>query len=630
MFGTIIKYEEDKLYITNTEGVADTNYIGYHVVFPEEEHKTIGEIIGIDKDQIVIKLIGDIVNNRFNNGVLKKPSMKTKPRLIFKSELELLLGEQNYQQKGTLLLGTSPVYTDYLVTTSLNSFFSNHFAIIGNTGSGKSCGVARLLQNLFYANTKDVPKNARIVLFDVYGEYYDAFNDMNKINGLNFKKLTTQQVFGNSDLIQVPAYYLDACDLAVLLDAETPSQMNILKNTIKLVRIFKAQDSNIQIYQENILARTLIDILTSNKPLGQMKDQVLSILNAFNTASINIDTMIHEQGYDRTIKQCLEVDEENKVNSINLLVQFFQSKLKSDMVEISSESEIVYGLNDIYNALEFATIKYGSQDNDDNVLKSRLKNIINSDNAKFFEVNNYISKKDYIDEFFKTSDGFNNAQLVDVNISYLDDEFAKSIIKILSKLFFKYTTTLEKKGSYPIHIILEEAHRYVNHDNDAQLLGYNIFERIIKEGTKYGTFLGLISQRPNEISKSTLMLCSNFIVFKLFFAEDLRTIKDISLNVNNDDIAKITTLRPGMALVFGKAFQIPVLVDFPLPNPLPSTTSIKIESSWYDEPVNVEEDGKQEITRVTGNNFVSTIDNEEDEEEKKEETKEEDKKDTTE
>ena len=628
MFGTIIKYEEDKLYITNTEGVADTNYIGYHVVFPEEEHKTIGEIIGIDKDQIVIKLIGDIVNNRFNNGVLKKPSMKTKPRLIFKSELELLLGEQNYQQKGTLLLGTSPVYTDYLVTTSLNSFFSNHFAIIGNTGSGKSCGVARLLQNLFYANTKDVPKNARIVLFDVYGEYYDTFNDMNKINGLNFKKLTTQQVFGNSDLIQVPAYYLDACDLAVLLDAETPSQMNILKNTIKLVRIFKAQDSNIQIYQENILARTLIDILTSNKPLGQMKDQVLSILNAFNTASINIDTMIHEQGYDRTIKQCLEVDEENKVNSINLLVQFFQSKLKSDMVEISSESEIVYGLNDIYNALEFATIKYGSQDNDDNVLKSRLKNIINSDNAKFFEVNNYISKKDFIDEFFKTSDGFNNAQLVDVNISYLDDEFAKSIIKILSKLFFKYTTTLEKKGSYPIHIILEEAHRYVNHDNDAKLLGYNIFERIIKEGTKYGTFLGLISQRPNEISKSTLMLCSNFIVFKLFFAEDLRTIKDISLNVNNDDIAKITTLRPGMALVFGKAFQIPVLVDFPLPNPLPSTTSIKIESSWYDEPVNVEEDGEQEITRVTGNNFVSTIDNEE-EEETKEETKE-DKKDTTE
>ena len=625
MFGTIIKYEEDKLYITNTEGVADTNYIGYHVVFPEEEHKTIGEIIGIDKDQIVIKLIGDIVNNRFNNGVLKKPSMKTKPRLIFKSELELLLGEQNYQQKGTLLLGTSPVYTDYLVTTSLNSFFSNHFAIIGNTGSGKSCGVARLLQNLFYANTKDVPKNARIVLFDVYGEYYDAFNDMNKINGLNFKKLTTQQVFGNSDLIQVPAYYLDACDLAVLLDAETPSQMNILKNTIKLVRIFKAQDSNIQIYQENILARTLIDILTSNKPLGQMKDQVLSILNAFNTASINIDTMIHEQGYDRTIKQCLEVDEENKVNSINLLVQFFQSKLKSDMVEISSESEIVYGLNDIYNALEFATIKYGSQDNDDNVLKSRLKNIINSDNAKFFEVNNYISKKDYIDEFFKTSDGFNNAQLVDVNISYLDDEFAKSIIKILSKLFFKYTTTLEKKGSYPIHILLEEAHRYVNHDNDAQLLGYNIFERIIKEGTKYGTFLGLISQRPNEISKSTLMLCSNFIVFKLFFAEDLRTIKDISLNVNNDDIAKITTLRPGMALIFGKAFQIPQLVNFPLPNPMPSTTSLSIDSTWFDDIKNVEEEGVQEITKLAGTNFVSTIDQEEETE-----TKEENKKDTTE
>lgn len=627
MFGTIIKYENNLLYVTNTQGDADTNYIGYHVVFPEEEHKTIGEIIGIDKEQIVIKLIGDIIDNKFNNGVLKKPSMKTTPRLIFKSELELLLGKQDYQQKGTLLLGTSPIYNDYLVTTSLNSFFSNHFAIIGNTGSGKSCGVARLLQNLFYANTKDIPKNARIVLFDVYGEYYNAFDDMNKINGLNFKKLTTQQVFGNSDLIQVPAYYLDACDLAILLEAETPSQMTILKNTIKLVRIFKAPDTNIQIYQENILARTLIDILTSNKPTGQIKDQVITILNAFNTATINIDTMIHQQGYDRTIKQCLEVDEDGKLSSLNLMIEFFQSKLKSDIVEISNDSEIIYGLQDIYNALEFAIIKYGNQDSDDSVLKNRLKNIINSDNAKFFEVNNYISKKDYIDEFFKTADGFNNAQLVDVNISYLDDDFAKSVIKILSKLFFNYTTTLEKKGSYPIHIVLEEAHRYVNNDNDNKLLGYNIFDRIIKEGTKYGTFLGLISQRPNEISKSTLMLCSNFIVFKLFFAEDLKTIKEISLNVNDDNISKITTLRPGMALVFGKAFQIPVLVNFPLPNPMPSTNNIKIESSWYDDPVNVEDEGEQEITRVTGNNFVSTIDNEE---ENTEEPKEEQTENTTE
>ena len=611
MFGTIQKYEDNKIYVSNTNGVADTNYVGYHVVFPEEEHKTIGEIIGIDKDIITIQLIGDIVDNKFNNGVLKKPSMKTTPRLIFKSELELLLGVQNYQQKGVLLLGTSPIYNDYLVTTSLNSFFSNHFAIIGNTGSGKSCGVARLLQNLFYANTKDIPKNARILLFDVYGEYYNAFDGMNKINGLNFKKLTTQQVFGNSDLLQIPAYYLDACDLAVLLNAETPSQMNILKNTIKLVRIFKATDSNIQIYQENILAKTLIDILTSNNTTGQIKEQVLAILNAFNTPSINIDTMIHQQGYDRTIKQCLEVDEEGKIGSLNLMIEFFQSKLKSDMVEISSESEIVYNLQDIYNALEFAIIKYGNQESEDSVLKNRLKNIINSDNAKFFEVGNYINKKDYIEEFFKTSNGLDNAQLVDINISYLDDEFAKSIIKIMSKLFYSYTTKLEKKGSYPIHIILEEAHRYVNHDNDSNLLGYNIFDRIIKEGSKYGIFLGLISQRPNEISKSTLMLCSNFIVFKLFFAEDLKTIKDISLNVNEDSINKITTLRPGMALIFGKAFQIPVLVNFPLPDPLPSTTSIRIESAWYDEPVNVEEAGEQEITRLNKDNFVSTIDQEE-------------------
>ena len=626
MFGTILKYENDIIHISNNEGVADTNYVGYHVVFPEEEHKTVGEIIGIDTKEITIKLIGDIIDGRFSNGVLKKPSMKTTPRLIFKSELELLLGVQDYQQKGVFLLGTSPIYNDYLVTTSLNSFFANHFAIIGNTGSGKSCGVARLLQNLFFANTKEIPKNARIILFDVYGEYYNAFDTMNEIDGLCFKKLTTLQEFSNADILQIPAHFLDADDIAILLNAENSSQIAIIKKALELVKIFKSTNPNIQVYKENILSRTCLDILTSDKPKGQIKDQIITILTDFNTTSLNVDAMIHQQGYDRTIKQCLEVNNEGRFESLDLLLAFFQERIKNDVVDISNENDITYNLEDIYNAIKFAIIKYDSDENPENsVLKNRLKNIINSNNAKYFEVSNYISKKDYIEEFFKTTSGLGNAQLVDVNISYLDDDLAKSIIKILSKLFFTYTTELEKKGTYPIHIILEEAHRYVKDDNDSKLLGYNIFDRIIKEGTKYGTILGLISQRPNEINKSILMLCSNFIVFKLFYSEDLRIVKEISLNVNEEELKKITTLRPGMALIFGKAFQIPQLVNFPLPNPMPSTTSLSIDSTWFDDIKNVEEEGVQEITKLAGTNFVSTIDQEEETE-----TKEEDKKDTTE
>ena len=75
MFGTILGFDNSKIYVQNKQQVADTNYIGYHVVFPEEDHKIVGEIVGIDTRQIVIQLIGEIINGKFANGVLKKPSM---------------------------------------------------------------------------------------------------------------------------------------------------------------------------------------------------------------------------------------------------------------------------------------------------------------------------------------------------------------------------------------------------------------------------------------------------------------------------------------------------------------------------------------------------------------------------
>ena len=65
MFGTILGFDNSKIYVQNKQGVADTNYIGYHVVFPEEDHKIVGEIVGIDTRQIVIQLIGEIINGKF-------------------------------------------------------------------------------------------------------------------------------------------------------------------------------------------------------------------------------------------------------------------------------------------------------------------------------------------------------------------------------------------------------------------------------------------------------------------------------------------------------------------------------------------------------------------------------------
>ena len=155
------------------------------------------------------------------------------------------------------------------------------------------------------------------------------------------------------------------------------------------------------------------------------------------------------------------------------------------------------------------------------------------------------------------------------------------LTKIYSKLFFDFATELKVRASFPIHIILEEAHRYVQNDSDIDLIGYNIFDRITKEGRKYGVILGFITQKPSELSKTALSQCSNFIVLRMYYPEDLNIIKQMSAVVTDSNLNRIKTLRPGMAMVFGTAFKIPLICTFDLPNPMPQSTSVNIEDKWF-------------------------------------------------
>ncbi|MBO5475130.1 MAG: DUF87 domain-containing protein [Bacilli bacterium] len=588
MFGRILGFEGSKMIIENLKHIADTNYIGYHVVFSETDHKIVGEIIGIDTQKIIILLIGEINGEVFSNGVIKKPSVNTVPRIIFKSELETILGNQNFMNNNTLLFGSSPIYKEYFVTSDINNFFANHFAILGNSGSGKSCGVARILQNVFLSAKESVPKNAHMCLFDVYGEYCNTFNEMNNIDGLHFKKFTTEGQFGDGEFLTIPAYLLSIDDLAILLGATEPSQLPVLSKAISLARIFTSEDPHAEDYKNNIIANSALDILSSGKTANQMRDQVISLLTTYNTESFNLDSVIREPGYERTLRQCLNIDAQGKINAINQVINFMQQFIKVDIEQIELQGVICYTLQDLYYALEFALIDEGSLTSEiahdrNNILKSRLQNIINSEQGKFFTFSEYVSMPNFVENFFKTpyNGELVTAQLVDVNLSFLDDKFAKAVTKIFSRIFFEYTTSLQNRGSYSIHILLEEAHRYVQNDSDIHVIGYNIFDRITKEGRKYGTILGFITQRPNELSKTALSQCSNFIIFRLFYPEDLEIVKGISSNVTDETIEKIKTLHPGMGLVFGTAFKVPLLVSLPLPSPLPVSTSLKIDTIWY-------------------------------------------------
>lgn len=575
MFGKIKRINNNEVTIENTSGKAISSLIGCHVIFLEDSRRIVGEVTYIDEVEAKILLVGEIINNVFNAGIIKKPSGIATVRVINKDELELIIGKSEIQ-KENLLLGTSSIYKTFNVSVPLNDIFANHLAIIGNTGSGKSCGVARMLQNLFFINK---PINSHIVLFDAYGEYVETFKNINNL-GLNFASFSGNSKNGKEYQLKFPAWFLDVDDLALLLRVSSPDQLPVLKKSLKLVKIFKSNTPEIKRYKNDIIAKCLMDILTSGRSSSTIRDQVIAVLTHYNTEDLNLDSTIHQPGYDRTFRQCLLIDDSGKMNAIFEVMKFLQQFENIDLESIDIVDAMCYSLEDLYSALEFSLISEGTINNDIiykemNILKTRLQSIINSDTKHIFNVDEYIGKEEFVRDMFIKNN------LVNIDLSDIDDDFAKVLTKIYSKLLFNYTTSLEKRGSLSFNIILEEAHRYVQNDNDINIIGYNIFDRITKEGRKYGTLLTFITQRPSELSTTSLSQCANFIVFRVFHPADLEIVRTMSTNVSMANIEQIKSLSPGSAFAFGVGFKIPILVNFELPNPIPESTSVNVKNIWF-------------------------------------------------
>ena len=577
MFGKILKIDNNELTIENLGRKAISSLMNCHIVLEDEFRKVVGEIIYIDESLIKVLLVGEIVNNKFISGIIKKPSAISNIRIITMDELELIFGK-NEINKNNLLLGKSAIYKGLNISVSLNSFFANHSAIIGNTGSGKSCGIARILQNLFLSSSMK-PINSHIVLFDAYGEYINTFKEING-SGMGTVNYTTHIEREGECQLSFPAYFLDVDDLAILLQVQNGELIPVLDKTLKLVTIFKSDDPVMKEYKNDIIANCLLDILTSGRSSSHIRDQIIAVLSHYNTETLNLDSIIHQPGYDRTFRQCLLIDEQGKMNAIFEVVKFLQQFEKINLDKVNISSDLVYNLDDLYYALEFALISEGNITSDkaykqNNILKTRLQTIINGNEKGIFDFNGYISKEEFIRKMFQ------NTQLININLSYLDDRFAKVITKLFSKLFFEYTTNIIPRGSFSVNIILEEAHRYVQNDNDINVIGYNIFDRITKEGRKYGTLLTFITQRPSELSKTALSQCANYIVFRVFHPEDLDIVRSMSTNVAMETLEQVKALNPGTAFCFGTGFKIPTLVMFDLPSPLPESTSLNISELWY-------------------------------------------------
>lgn len=590
-------------YINTIDGILFVGEVGSYVSIYEIGRTIIAEIIGVDektqntnaselvkpnsKRQIYLNLIGEIVEDKFFFGVSKMPLIFSSVYMISQNELvtmlevgkeEILIQEGSDKTRSVLLtIGKSVIFSDYDVKVNIDKFFGFHFAVFGNTGAGKSNTVARIMQNIFVKKNYSA-KGAKFVIIDSNGEYNKAFSKLTETNPqIKHSLMTTDE--SDETKFAIPVWALTADDWATLLHASEKTQMPVLKRAIDIARIFYNTETPNKELKNHILASTLLGIIQSSDSSPSKSDKLKAIVAKFGTDDLNMDTLISPT---KKLRQAVAISYGNMPDE-EAVISFLSGFLKPDIITENATRKIIpYSLEDFGEAVEFATLYEGSISSQriqeyTATLMTRLQTLSEGIQGQILTKTEFKS----VDEYVNMLLGEN--QIVDIDISTLDDASAEVVTKVLAKLLLDYLKRCEIKAETPINFIIEEAHRFVKNETNYGAVGYNIFERIAKEGRKYGMLLGISSQRPSELSKTVVSQCSNFIVHRVQNPDDLQYISKMVPYINQNMIERLTYLQTGNALVFGSAINLPTLTRFEQANPATDSDNARISEKWYCE-----------------------------------------------
>ena len=590
-------------YINTNDGIRFVGEVGSYISIHDINRTIIGEITWVDEKpqygssemnkpnssrQAYINLVGEITAGRFCFGVSKMPLIFSEVDIISQADLKIMLevindeevvsdGEKNTRAK-LLKIGSSVIFPDYSVKVNIDKFFGFHFAVFGNTGAGKSNTIATIMQEIFLKENY-AAKGAKFVFIDSNGEYQQAFSMVNFWNSdLSVKNFVATDDTSDPLHLEIPAWALTADDWAILLHATEKTQVPILRRAVDIAKIFYDENNQDDAVKNHILASVLLGILNSSDTSSSKSDKIISIVSQFGTKEINTDTKIGRG----TLRGAIGISY-GKFTDEESTITYLQAFVKPNVVDIVPRNATVcYSIREFYEAVQFATLYEGSISSQriqeyTSTLVTRLQAIQDGIQGKILVKTEYKSLDEYIDNILGKN------QIVNIDVSLLDDSSAEVVTKVLAKLLLDYLKRRKEKADMPINFVIEEAHRFIRNESNYGPLGYNIFERIAKEGRKYGLLLGISSQRPSELSKTVVSQCSNFIIHRVQNPDDLQYISRMVPYINQGMIDRLTYLQTGHALVFGTAINLPTLTKFNEACPKPDSENAKISEKWYIE-----------------------------------------------
>lgn len=488
-----------------------------------------------------------------------------------------------------LPIGKSVVFEDYDVKVRLNEFFGGHVAVLGNTGSGKSCTVASVLQSLLRKSDEHHARGATFIVFDVNGEYLEALAPLAKDGGIGVHRVILD---GTTAGFRMPHWFLEMVEWELLLQASERTQLPVLRTALGLTSLFHSNTPDALALREHFVATCIIECFRGadgDSPVSKFQ-RVVSLLQKYPTQDLNMALLNNfnpnfQYGNFSGNKQSEFLDEVRK-------------KIRED-VPLPTYNRTPFSFDELHECLDFAILyeeAHGNRQIRDycSAMVTRLRSLQERMEYAFLrhegaDVDTAVSDLEFLTNIVglkKIAGGTfaKRNQVIIIDMNSVEDEIVELVSAVIARMLFRFLRRAEPRNRFPIHLLLEEAHRYVaSTPSQFSIDATKIFERIAKEGRKYGMFLLLASQRPSELSKTVLSQCSNFLVHRIQNPDDLSQIRQMTPFISESVLKRLPSLPRQHALVFGTSVNLPMTFKVREASPRPRSDDTAILDLWFHE-----------------------------------------------
>ncbi|EOH4548623.1 TPA: ATP-binding protein [Campylobacter coli] len=554
--------------------------------------------------ELLLKPIGIYKDDNFTLGISIYPSLYSDVSLLTNEDLKnILMPKEEHKTEGQgIYLGVSKNQINHPIYIQEDKFFGMHSAVLGNSGSGKSNTIAHLLQEIY---KKEQPAiGSKVIIFDVNGEYSQAFFKLDHPDvKVKLFKPNSKENKNGAKPFYMPHFLLSLdewCAFLMATDAtQKPFWDKVLQEAYRFNKILSSNEAEEQkkflnylryklySFANNILVQTENDtakITTLESVVFRVKE---IITNAIKDNEKKEDAKSLIEDTDNLLERCC-IDFGKKDNEIYNILKQIEDKINFD--DVNKISEYKYKDGEFF---EHEFLKIAAEmilvDEETRGIKTtrgyvgtmltRLDYFISNPECSFMrEINhkNIKEVKQYLDYLW------GKTQLIIIDASELGKDTLETLTSVISRLIFEYRKKQkgENRQKNPVHLVLDEAHRYIKKDQK-YLLKDNVFERIAREGRKFSLYLFISSQRPSELSETVLSQCINFIIHRIQNENDMRHINAVLPYFSEDFVSKIKQSVPGEALVFGDFVPMPMHIKIQKADPEPHSSNCKISQEWY-------------------------------------------------